>query len=668
MKKLLLFLLLYPVSLTYAQITPTACNSATPIPLTSNYCSANGAYTLVNGFAYFQFLATATDVAISVTAASTAAPGLTATISLFSDCTGTELVGTGITTSNSTTFYKGGLIVGNVYYIEISSITELTGSFSLCLNNYTPAVKAGQDCISALFLCSTQTVSQQDVVGAGLYNNEAKGTCLDAGGEATESNSVWYKWKAANNGTLVFTITPNNVKDDIDWVLYDLDTTGDCGNVNAANAIRCKAGYGVNNSSCPQDTIYYKSGLDFKETDVSEPQGCGQGQNGKLKFITMQQGHVYGLLVNNFSSGANGFTLAFTDQHGNQGTGTFVSPKAAVDYSEQNDCTVNQAFTFTSTSMNYDTLKWSFGDGASIASAIGPGPYVINYTTPGVKVVSLTAVSREGCTDIVSKKVTVGIKPAPPPIQINSNTFCIADTVKLTTSPGNNYTYQWTGPNNFQSDSSTAVIQVTGNEISGLYKLTITAFGCSSDADSISVGQPTSSPIAAFHTSPATIRVTYGPVTVQFNNDSRNADNYYWDFGDGSFSKEANPSHTYRYKGNYSVKLTAYKGNSCSISATQSNLVEISDENYIFIPNAFTPNGDSINDLFIPVITNITSYHLQIFNRWGQPLFEATDITNYWDGKFKGQPLPSATYYYVIKAKSSDGSNILRSGFIALIK
>jgi hypothetical protein len=49
---------------------------------------------------------------------------------------------------------------------------------------------------------------------------------------------------------LVFTVTPDDPNDDIDWVLFDLGVTGDCSNVKAANAIRCKAGYGVSNADC----------------------------------------------------------------------------------------------------------------------------------------------------------------------------------------------------------------------------------------------------------------------------------------------------------------------------------------------------------------------------------------------------------------------------------
>lgn len=672
MKKLTILLLLFFCHRSYAQITQTACNSSTLLANTNQYCSANAEYAISSGYKYFQFIATGTDVDVTVTGAngSSTTQGTLSSpaITLFSDCAGTVLVGVSSTKNGTVSFYKGGLIIGNSYYIQISGSTPASGTFTLCVNNYTPAYTTGQDCFSANYLCSTATVTQQHVVGAGLYTNEAAGTCLNASGETSESNSIWYKWKAANNGTLVYTIIPNNAHDDIDWVLFDLDTTGNCSNVSPANAIRCKAGYGIDNSTCPKDTIYYKSGLDFSSTHLSEPPGCGQGQTGKLMYVTMQQGHIYGLLINNFSTGGDGFTLNFTDQQGKAGTGTFVSPKATISYTEQQNCTANPQFTFSNESMNYDSLQWNFGNGANMPTASGAGPYVVGYSTSGIKTVTLSAYSAGGCVDIDEKTIIVGIKPPLPAITLNNNTFCIGDTIKLITNKLPNTTYTWTGPNNFQSDSATALVPVTGNEIAGYYKLTIATYGCSSDVDSVLVNTPSGSPFAAFHTSPAAINVPYGPVTVQFFNDSQNADSYHWDFGDGSSSEESNPSHEYNHKGTFSVKLTAFKNDACSIATVKSDLVEIASDNYIFIPNTFTPNGDGINDEFIVNITNITSYHIQIFNRYGQVLYESANILNNWNGNYNNKPVPAGVYYYLVKAKSIDGSEILRSGFIALLR
>ena len=492
MKNILTLILIFYNHLLFAQTQMNDCNIAMAVTQTAGYCSTNGAFNIVNGNEsyWFKFTATAYDLNITVSGLGSGGTLPSPVIQLFSDCAGTELVGTGLTGSNVTTLYKGGLIIGSVYYISVTGDGGKPGSFKLCMNNFDPVLKTGQDCGTASFLCSTQTISQNNVVGAGLNNNEAKGTCLDVGIEATESNSVWYKWQAANNGSLVFTITPNNVHDDIDWVLFDLGTTGDCANLNASMAIRCKAGYGVDNSQCPQDSIYYKTGLDFNETDISEPPGCGKGQNGKVKFVASMQGHYYGLLVNNFSSGNNGFTLAFKDQHDKAGTVEFQGPRPNFVYSETGNCTTTPQYIFTNTSTNYSSLKWSFGTGASIVSGSGGGAYTVSYSSPGVKTVTLETSGATGCTVVVSQPITVGIKPPLPHIMPDKNTFCINDTVFLKTNAVDGISYNWTGPGGFHSDSSIAVVPVTGNSVAGIYKLVVSASGCSSDTAVFNLAEP----------------------------------------------------------------------------------------------------------------------------------------------------------------------------------
>jgi len=68
------------------------------------------------------------------------------------------------------------------------------------------------------------------------------------------------------------------------------------------------------------------------------------------------------------------------------------------------------------------------------------------------------------------------------------------------------------------------------------------------------------------------------------------------------------------------------------------------------VPNAFSPNGDGINDTW--VIRYLNEYpqaDVQVFNRWGQPVYHITGYTTPWDGTYKGQPLPVGTYYWIIR-------------------
>lgn len=670
MKRVLFCLFFLYAQLLRAQSVSKECMLASPLDTVSEYCSADHQFNNNNPtkIKWLKFTAKAFDVNINVSGKGSGGTLVSPDVKLYSDCSGTELVGSVISENNVTSLYKGALVIGNTYYIGVSGAGKASGTFKICLNNFDPVLKAGQDCATASFLCSTQTISQNNVTGAGLNNNEGKGTCLDAGGQATESNSVWYKWQAANNGTLVFTITPNSIHDDIDWVLFDLGTSGDCSNVNPANAIRCKAGYGVDNVDCPTDTVYYKTGLDFSEKDLSEPAGCGKGQNGKVKFVASQQGHYYGLLINNFSSGNNGFTLSFTDQKGKAGTVVFAGPQPSFTYTAVSGCSENTQYVFTSQTTNYDSLKWSFGDGATLVNAPGNGPQTVTYASGGIKTITLQATGQGGCTVTASQQIKVSVKPPLPVLKADKTSYCVNDTVTIRATTAPNITYSWTGPNNFRSDSAVAVISVKGEEMAGNYRLVTHSFQCSSDTATIMLSAPLVTPVADFHTDPAGVNALYGPVNMQFLNDSRNADSFLWDFGDGGSSTGRDPAHTYHRKGSYSVKLTASRGNACVVSVIKYSLVIIANNNYIFIPNTFTPNGDGINDLFNVTITNINNYHIQLFTRWGQPLFESRNILTSWDGTYNGKPLPFGVYYYVIDAVGTDGEAIKKSGYITLIR
>ena len=80
-------------------------------------------------------------------------------------------------------------------------------------------------------------------------------------------------------------------------------------------------------------------------------------------------------------------------------------------------------------------------------------------------------------------------------------------------------------------------------------------------------------------------------------------------------------------------------------------------DSFLEMPNAFSPNGDSVNDTYHAKRTykNIVDFHAYIFNRWGQKLYEWTDINGEWDGTFKGNPVKDGVYFVLVKARGGDG-------------
>ncbi|MEL7530700.1 MAG: gliding motility-associated C-terminal domain-containing protein [Bacteroidota bacterium] len=155
---------------------------------------------------------------------------------------------------------------------------------------------------------------------------------------------------------------------------------------------------------------------------------------------------------------------------------------------------------------------------------------------------------------------------------------------------------------------------------------------------------------------------------VYFENLSIGGVAYHWDFGDGGFAERENPTHLYQNTGSFPVTLTAY--NSYFVCPRDTTIyLEIIPDGDIFVPNAFSPNGDGHNDLFYVGGEGIRNFELLIFNRWGELLAQSNDPAFRWDGtKRQGQVVPEGVYVYRIKAVLNDGFVVDKGGTITLIR
>jgi gliding motility-associated-like protein len=99
--------------------------------------------------------------------------------------------------------------------------------------------------------------------------------------------------------------------------------------------------------------------------------------------------------------------------------------------------------------------------------------------------------------------------------------------------------------------------------------------------------------------------------------------------------------------------------------------MEITDscKSYLFMPNAFSPNGDGLNDRFVPVFKNISEYDLAIYSRWGEKLFVSEDQSNHWDGTYKDKAVQSGYYIYTLSYKELESVKwINSSGVVYLLR
>lgn len=165
-----------------------------------------------------------------------------------------------------------------------------------------------------------------------------------------------------------------------------------------------------------------------------------------------------------------------------------------------------------------------------------------------------------------------------------------------------------------------------------------------------------------------------------FKNLSQGGVRYSWDFGDGSpvlnTSSNQEISHEFQKSGKSTICLTAYNEKGCL--AKYCDTIHI--DTFLYIPNVFTPNADTYNPDFDIQIKGNLAYHLDIYNRWGQPVFHSDDKHVKWDGanvnatsqnlnsQYPMTPYPAGTYYYVFHYRFIGGKNEETDGAVTLIR
>ncbi|MBI1225042.1 MAG: T9SS type B sorting domain-containing protein [Bacteroidetes bacterium] len=171
---------------------------------------------------------------------------------------------------------------------------------------------------------------------------------------------------------------------------------------------------------------------------------------------------------------------------------------------------------------------------------------------------------------------------------------------------------------------------------------------------------------------PVTADFSYGQACLEDGVEFRAQDaglaaSYDWDFGDGTTSAKQNPVHVYTDTGVYKVRLVVIK-NCCSDTLASTISVQFCAANDFYLPNAFSPNGDGINDVFQVFGNTISALGLAVYDRWGERVFESNDPVQGWDGSFRGKEMDSGVFAYEISLVFRDGSAIQKAGSFLLVK
>jgi len=208
----------------------------------------------------------------------------------------------------------------------------------------------------------------------------------------------------------------------------------------------------------------------------------------------------------------------------------------------------------------------------------------------------------------------------------------------------------------------------------GSFDLTLTTtsvLGCTSSITYPNLIQVDPLPIASF-TVPS-LEMTTLDLEVEFENTSIGAIDYSWNFGDASsISYEENPVHIYPEEiapELVEIVLIAYSPLGC-IDST-SKFISLIQELIYYIPNAFTPDADEINNIFSPIFVSgfdPLGYKFSIFDRWGELIWETSDPWSSWDGRYNGYLTEGTFIWRVVFGSSNNDKRIIDMGHVNVLR
>jgi len=324
------------------------------------------------------------------------------------------------------------------------------------------------------------------------------------------------------------------------------------------------------------------------------------------------------------------------------------------------DCDSNLSILLHNNSINAAHYLWTFGNGNS-DTATNTSQH---YTLPGTYTIKLLAIDTNRCHPRDSAYRTVTLKPNLT-IGFTLRNICLGQDEAFVNLGSSSAQYHWTF-----GDNSSSSLYSPGHHYAaaGIYTATLTVKDTTTCnvydtlRRNITVYQQ---PIAAF--SMVADTAMFGDPVV-FTNHSQHYNVSLWSFGDGDTSETHSPIHIYDHNlGRQIVCLDVYtQGVPCRDSICDSLYIRFVD--LIGVPNAFSPNGDGINDIVKVEGKGIIRMEFRIYNRWGQQVYMGTDPKAGWDGTLDGVLQPMEVYTYTVDADLIDQHNVKLKGNITLLR
>jgi len=346
---------------------------------------------------------------------------------------------------------------------------------------------------------------------------------------------------------------------------------------------------------------------------------------------------------------------------------TKVFDTPIIDFTSEHFCLgIPTYFTNFSIQNNGNIIKWEweFGDDVGIASFEHPS---YTFSSSGTYPVSLSVTSDFGCMSSLIKDVIIFELPS---TNFSTNTTaCLGDKTRFTDQSKSKISsiisWEWD-----VGDGTVLTVQNPTHqyEYAQNFDVTLTvvsAQGCMHDTTIVNAVEVFSNPVADFNAS--TYNTTEFTSEINFYNNSLGTNLYFWDFDNGITSSELNPTIDFLDIRIYDVLLHVISADGCEDEMIKT--INITPEFALYTPNAFTPNGDGDNDVFLAEGNGVDSFEMQVFDRWGGLVFESSDIEYGWNGlDASANSVGIGTYMYHISLYDYNGKLWVYNGELNLMR
>jgi gliding motility-associated-like protein len=320
-------------------------------------------------------------------------------------------------------------------------------------------------------------------------------------------------------------------------------------------------------------------------------------------------------------------------------------------------------------SWNY---HWDFGDDKTTDVI---EPILHEYLHWGEYNITLKAWS-SNCSDSVTHRIRIFAAKPIADFDASEN-GCVPITINFTNQSTWATTYKW------EFDDGSSSTEVNPSHIytkDGKYMVKLTAYGDGGEDVTYRTVEVYPKPKVSFSVSPS--RVMLPESLVQTYNTTTLGYTYLWYFGDGDTARSFEPAHTYKELGKFDVTLNVWTEHQCFDSLVIKEAVLVEGEGKLDYPNAFKPKtagpnggkydlsnrGSDDTYIFHPYYKGVATYKLEIYDRWGELLFETTDVNTGWDGYYKGKLCKSDVYIWKAKGKFYNGFSFNKAGDVTLLQ